>query len=108
MERFEISGEALSPALHSTAGIVLTFVGIVLIPTTLEADLPWVVLTMFLAGSFLSIGLDRFADLVAIQTGGEANAGEECAPREVDMLPHVHYASVNGHAYSPRTCRGII
>ena len=81
VERFKISGEALSLALHSTAGIVLTFVGIVLIPTTLEADLRWVVLTMFLAGSFLSIGLDRFAYLVAIQTGGESNAGEGCASR---------------------------
>ena len=74
-ERFEISEKALSLALHLAAGIVLAVVGIELLPTALEADPPWFVLIVFLAGGFFSIGLDRFTDLVATRTGGEADAG---------------------------------
>ena len=74
-ERFEISGKALSLPLHLAAGIILAVVGIELLPTTLEADPPWLVLIVFLAGGVFSIGLDRFTDLIAIRTGGEANAG---------------------------------
>lgn len=75
-ERFEISGESLSLALHLAAGIVLAVVGIELIPTTLEADPPWLVLSVFIVGGFFSIGLDRVTDLIATRTrGGEANAG---------------------------------
>ena len=75
-ERFEISRESLSLALHLAAGIVLAVVGIELIPTTLEADPPWLVLAVFIAGGFFSIGLDRFTDLIATRTGGaEVDAG---------------------------------
>ena len=50
-------------------------VGIEFLPTSLEADPPWLILIVFLAGGVFSIGLDRFTDLIASRTGGEANAG---------------------------------
>ena len=75
-ERFEISGNTLSLALHVAAGIILAVVGIELLPTTLEADPPWLILIIFLVGGFFSIGLDRLTDLIATRTGeGEADAG---------------------------------
>jgi ZIP family zinc transporter len=69
-ERFEISGDTLSLALHVAAGIILAVVGIELLPTTLEADPPWFVLVVFLAGGFFSIGLDSLTDFIAARTGG--------------------------------------
>ena len=75
-ERFEISGGMLSFALHIAAGIILAVVGIELLPTTLEADPPWVIIGVFLAGGFFSIGLDSVTDLIATRTGeGNADAG---------------------------------
>ena len=75
-ERFDIADETLSFSLHVAAGIILAVVGIELLPTTLEADPPWLILIIFLLGGFFSIGLDRATDVIAIRTGeGEADAG---------------------------------
>ena len=58
------------------AGIILAVVGIELLPTTLEADPPWIILVIFLLGGFFSIALDRLTDIIATRTGeGEADAG---------------------------------
>ena len=54
-EYFEISSDTLSLALYGAAGIILAVVGIELLPTTLEADPPWLALVAFLIGDFLQL-----------------------------------------------------
>lgn len=72
-ELFRIPEETLSLALHVAAGIIIAVVGIELIPTTLEANPPWLMLLVFVAGGAFSIVIDKGTDYVKARTG-EANS----------------------------------
>ena len=68
-EIFQVSGRALSLALHLAAGIVLAVVGIELMPEALEADPAWVPLVAFVAGGAVFIGLDSVVGYVQGRLG---------------------------------------
>ncbi len=62
------SRQRLSLTLHFAAGVVLGIVGVDLLPRSLLATTPWVVLIAFAAGSLFYVGLDWAAALIHTQT----------------------------------------
>ncbi|GAB4524055.1 MAG: hypothetical protein OHK0046_38450 [Anaerolineae bacterium] len=76
-EVFPVSERVLSWALHLAAGIILAVIGIELMPEVLSANLPWLVIFMFVAGGGFSIVLDRSVDLIRNRLG---NTREDTDP----------------------------
>jgi ZIP family zinc transporter len=57
-----VSQRTLSVALHLAAGVVVTIVGVKLMPEVLRARTPWALVVAFLAGGAFSIGVDAVID----------------------------------------------
>jgi len=64
-EFFKISPKNLGLALHATTGIILAVISIELIPRSLEAGNPFVIILAFIAGGIFFILIDQF---IHIQT----------------------------------------
>ena len=69
-EVLDVSGRALSLALHLAGGIVLAVVGLELMPEALDTAQPWVPLLAFVLGGVAFIGLDRAIGWVQGRLGG--------------------------------------
>ena len=78
-EIFKVSERTLSLALHLAAGIILAVIGIELMPEAIEAELPYVPLLAFVAGSGFFVLLDRGIDYVQSRFGGETKKGMSAA-----------------------------
>jgi len=59
-EFFKISQRNLSLALHATTGIILAVISVELIPRSLEAGNPLIIILAFIAGGFFYIIIDQF------------------------------------------------
>jgi ZIP family zinc transporter len=76
-EWFRFSSRALSLALHGAVGVVLAVVGVELMPRSLEAEMPWVVVLAFVAGGVFFIIADEAIGIVNSRFGG---SGSNVAP----------------------------
>jgi zinc transporter, ZIP family len=75
-ELVSVSQRAISLALHAAAGIILGVISVELMPESLRAETPWVVILAFAAGGGFFILLDSLLDVVQKRVGNpKAGAG---------------------------------
>lgn len=81
-EMLTISRRTLSIMLHAVAGILLSVVGIELLPQALDGKWPLLHVGLFMAGVLFTLGLDWATDLTRrlIRGGSEERPREEYAP----------------------------
>jgi zinc transporter, ZIP family len=71
-EFFNVTQRTLSFALHAAAGIILGVISVELIPESLRAATPWIVILAFAAGGGFFIALDAVLGVVQKRIGGTA------------------------------------
>ncbi|HMQ05587.1 MAG TPA: ZIP family metal transporter [Pyrinomonadaceae bacterium] len=68
-EFFNVTQRALSFALHAAAGIILGVIAVELIPESLRAATPWIVILAFAAGGAFFIAIDAILGVVQKRIG---------------------------------------
>ena len=73
-EIFPASERRLSVALHLAAGIIIAVIGVELMPRTLDAAAPWLVVLAFCLGGGSSILIKSLMHRLEARSGGETSA----------------------------------
>ncbi|EKF85576.1 ZIP family metal transporter [Methanobacterium formicicum] len=68
-EFFQISKKNLSLALHAATGIILAVISVELIPRSLNATTPWIVILAFVAGGVFFVILDQLINYMQVKSG---------------------------------------
>ncbi|MFA0832823.1 MAG: ZIP family metal transporter [Methanobacterium formicicum] len=68
-EFFQISKKNLSLALHAATGIILAVISVELIPRSLTATTPWIVILAFVAGGVFFVILDQLINYMQVKNG---------------------------------------